>query len=840
MADENAPNTMQDINVNINIPEASAEQLADQTSRIKEAAINLRESAGQYSQMLGRLVESPDVKLPLPPGTDQAFRQAQRGANRFKRTLDSMRNSPGFTAVESGLQNVIKNTGPMGRLIEKTFKGISNHADEFNRILGSGTALGVLIGIEKVLGGIDTRTKVFSKLQQSLIDVHKYALQASMGIGEGFRDAQGSVEDIQTQFGQTMVTTNTLRKDVLEVGETLKQAFSARDTFTGIENLRDGTNKMHSAMNLANIAILASTARGMEATKAADMLANAHLNLGESVETAALIFGQIDQAAENSGMQFSKVADLIMGATDNMKLWGGTVASVTPTFKAFSDALGEGRKGLVEPLFNRYMQGIRDMQVEMRALIGLTAGMGGGGGGTAIGAALQMEALMEKGPEGMAEMSEKLINTIKEFTGGQMLTREQVLENPALENQFMIQRQLLEQMTGSSTAEANQMIEILQKIDENGIEGVENAKERLNELTKSGEDTRKATTNDMVNATLKVEAAIHTQGKQIANVINNLMKSSGARRVVRSAQRATTKMATGDISGLRGIKEFITDISSTDISGKVERLTGRRTRMKEEPDIIRIGKESGLLFVNQLMGELARKRDVTIAGGPGGFKEMRGRPNVVTRMAAGQEINTRFVKKDIQNTIKAITQEISKLQEIKQTGNLTQAQAAKLVTLRQSEQQLQGMARQKRINLSEVGDVNQYTKYNLPPTINRRMPKMATLERRTVPTQDILKQPRIDDVIEKQLSMYNRNIANNMEEQLRHVARRPARIQVEEAQQAAREIKNVSKENITQTPETIEKKIVLKVVPDRQTVTIEVDEARMAEVAKRVTGEIID
>jgi len=868
MVDAGDPNAINE-NIGIEIPDADAQKLADQVAKIKQASSDFNESATNYADSLNRLAQTPP-----PPGADEKTKQQwEMLANRVKRygnEISGLRGSvTGLNAIDAGWQGLVKTQEAAANASKKTASLFAASAEDLKKVLGSGSAVVGLLAIREGLEGIDKRVKVMSELEEKLAKVHKAAMQASMGLGRGFREAQGSVSDVEKAFGATMVTTRSLREDVERVTSALKVGFTAREMFQGMEGLRDSFNKTQSAMNLVNTAILVGAARDIDGAKAANMLTKAHLELGESVESASEIFGYIDQAAEDADIQFEKVADSIVGAANDMKLWGGTVASVTPTFKAFSAALGEGRKGLVEPMFDKYMKGLQGMQFEMRALIGITAGVGGAAApGGALGAGLRMEALMEQGPEGMAEFSENLIGTLKELTGGQMLTREQALENPELINQFKIQRQVLGDMIGANEMEANKMLEILQSIDENGIDSVENAKERMNEIVQNGENVQKATTNDLKNATLQVDASINSQGEAIVNALNATIKRTGARQVITAAQRAATGMATGRIGGIQGIREFMKGLGAEDmfktISQKVAGLTGQKVATKEEQGAVKTGQQAGITAVNRLMGELARKRDATIAGGPGGFEDMRNRAGTITRMATGQEIQTRFVKKDIQGVIQGISDEIKNLKQVaKEEGGLTQAGAAKLETLKTARRQMTQMARQKTINLAELGEVKEQETFKLPPTIRRRTPRAPTPT--DVLPDDLFSpikpefQKQVKGVSEQLQKAFGKRRPDlgadeRLEElmargedlkktpnRIRRMTLPPLRLPVREAQQAARETREEIRAPQQQAaPETVEKKIALKIIPDRQTVTIEVDERKMREIARDETDGILE
>lgn len=439
----------------------------------------------------------------------------------------------------------------------ETLEAISKEAGATGSTLAALGTLGLAELNKRATEAAGGVTK-YNELQAVLMKMQKQALQTGIAMGESFTDAGKSVGDFNTSLTRTIQTTNSTREEIMGVRKSLGEAFAAREVTDSIDSLNLGMQGVKSAINLTNVALTVSKATGMDSSKVAQMMTDVHLKLGGSLEDTALAFGHIRDAAKDSGLTFGAVGDSIVNSAKALKFYGSTVESITPMFKTFNASLkGIGKEGLTPELLDTFVSGLQQMSMGTRALLSLSApGMRQGG---MLGGALQMEQAMETG-EGMGDIAQSIVETMKKFTGGQgILTREEAIESPAQSRNFVVQRQILGQLTGIKDAgKQNQMMQILQDIDKHGVSASDDAQDRLGELMAAGEATADETTTDLEKAVLKVDQAVNTQGGRIILELKGIARSLGAMDITQSIDEMINSMtsSTGRVD-FKGIERIL-------------------------------------------------------------------------------------------------------------------------------------------------------------------------------------------------------------------------------------------------------------------------------------------
>jgi hypothetical protein len=240
-------------------------------------------------------------------------------------------------------------------------------------------------------------------------------------------------------------------------------------------------------------------------------------------------------------------------------------------FKAFSRTLEQGQKGLAPELLQKYTAGLQQMGFASRALIGMQLpGMEGKG---ALGAGLEMEAALEGGEEGTKKITQGLIDTIKKFGGGDVVTRKQAIENPALERSFMVQRGILKNMLKVDEATATKMMASLQDIDKNGIVGASDAEKSFSDLLQAGKDTQQATTDAITAAGNKAAEASLKGADIITASLGSILAKMGGRR----AMAQYRKMLNATIGkGQLKMEDLVKALNGQDPSRKTRSDTVRK------------------------------------------------------------------------------------------------------------------------------------------------------------------------------------------------------------------------------------------------------------------------
>lgn len=205
--------------------------------------------------------------------------------------------------------------------------------------------------------------------------------------------------------------------------------------------------------------ILAST--GMEAGTAAKLLELQMRSLGVQAERSLEIFDTLNKVQEGTRLNINEVGTNITNAATKFRFFGDNIDGVATIYKQLLKGLGEGKEVLAADIFDKVTTGISGMSTEMKAFIGLTTQLGGGGGG--LESALRIEEALSSG-EGLNEVMDSIYQRVQDISGTQLLTRQQALDT-GQSQQYFVQRQLLGQFTG---VRDDQAMEQLVRARQNG------------------------------------------------------------------------------------------------------------------------------------------------------------------------------------------------------------------------------------------------------------------------------------------------------------------------------------------------------------------------------------
>ena len=444
-----------------------------------------------------------------------------------------------------------------------------------------------------------------------LTEINKFAIQSGTSFTGSFTASQQSANAFRYELTKSIDTTKTGYEDIIKTGAAFRSAFSPSEMIGSLGKLSSEISGVNSTINLMNAALLIGGATGTDASEVSEMLAKAHLDLGLGAEEAVKSMGYLSEASSKSRLGFSRTANSILDSASSLKMWGGTIASVTPLFNAFNASLkGAGREGLTPELLQTFVDGLGRMEFGARALLGLRVpGMSRAGG--VLGAGLKMEAALEdKTGEGMKQVMGGLMSTLKQFGGPQILTRAQAIENPSLERNFMIQRQLLGQLLGvNDPAKQTQMMGLLSDIDKHGMGADVNATEQLGKILSAGEKTAETTKTDEQLAALETQLAEIRHGNSLLNSINEAIYFTGADKLLKPINNVISSLAKGEQITPEMINRTL-NVSA----GRKESLEGKREVLmsvgeeKQDKGQInrlskRIGKEDATAFVTKEFGK---------------------------------------------------------------------------------------------------------------------------------------------------------------------------------------------------------------------------------------------
>jgi hypothetical protein len=344
----------------------------------------------------------------------------------------------------------------------------------------------------------------------------------------------------------------------------------------------------------------------MKGADVAGILNTAILELGSSgAEQALDSFAAMKESADKSGLGMDRVSKTISSSAQTLKMWGGTLNAVTPLFNMFSDSLakgGIGRAGLTPELLQAFTSGIEGMGFAKRAFLGIQGGMGGAGG--AIGAGLEMEAAMEQGPEGMKKIVGTLTDTLKQAGGGQIITRQQAMADPALQAGFLMQRQLTMQMMGMSEANATKTLDALSGVADTGLKTGQTQTDALLKLMDAGQQIGDKGLSQAERAAQKLEQSYLAAGPDIATSTERTAERLMG--ISTSLKNINTLMDRGVAQGgltMEAVQKAVSNIIESTMSAIGSLGDGPKKTKSIERIRTTSAKEADMVFADKLMGK---------------------------------------------------------------------------------------------------------------------------------------------------------------------------------------------------------------------------------------------
>ena len=491
--------------------------------------LNLSKIGSDGSGNVDRIADAVATKL------SKSLKAGQDEVSKLRDLTDGIVFDPDLSKMKTSFSNIASDGAKLvGGLVDE----FDRYAKEANKSTSGLADVAASTGAAAITGVMakmaEAADKVTYGMEGRINEVHKIALQSGIAFEGAFNKgaaSTGTLNDAITGVIQNLVGS---RKEALEVANVLSKGMGTKGAITGVTELADAQGRFVQSLSTTEAALAVATATGVGHSDIANNMVLAYQELGETIEGSAKMFGTIQGAAKQSGIGFEKTMGAIIGGAKALKMWGGTVESVTPMFNAFSKSLqdsGIGRQGLTPELFQSFVGGLNKMNFETRALMGIQAGMGGGPGG-ALGAGLEMEAALEEGPEGMQKILGGLTDTLKNLGGGGILTRDEALENPELTRQFIQQRQLLTQMLGVDEASANKMLDMISATEKTGLQMGDSMSKEFNNLVKQGKETGEQTTSTAEKARALNDAALQKMSDAVVGELKNNLKGTAMQRMM--------------------------------------------------------------------------------------------------------------------------------------------------------------------------------------------------------------------------------------------------------------------------------------------------------------------
>ena len=224
--------------------------------------------------------------------------------------------------------------------------------------------------------------------------------------------------------------------------------------------------------------LVATSLRGLgfSASEAQGKIVEMYKVFGQDTpEKFAKNIGQIAAAQRETGLSAKIVTEGITSASQAMAIFGQGVGATARVWSNFTNALRNTGVPIqnVNRMVSSLTQAIAGMSMQNRAFIGMMSGMVQGA--SALGGALKLELAM-RSEGGLQKNLDSLTKTLSRFGGGQIITLEQAANNPQMEMQFALQRQMLGKFGVSGTEDQNRVLEALKGMQEGSVSRVDASK----------------------------------------------------------------------------------------------------------------------------------------------------------------------------------------------------------------------------------------------------------------------------------------------------------------------------------------------------------------------------
>ena len=266
--------------------------------------------------------------------------------------------------------------------------------------------------------------------------------------------------------------------------------------YTVTDDLNMNTKNVYSSMEL-----LSQVARGTGQSFQTAFGISKDLieRFSEKADIGAGRVARLAQASKDTGIGMKMLTDLSGVINESFKMWGDEMNSTINVLGKVSEALNGttvGIRGQVE-IVKALENNLGLLALPMKSFIALSAGMRGPGG--MVGAGLQVEKMLQEGKIG--DVVQMMQDALTKRTGtNKVMTLAEATEQPGREREFLIQRQLLSQMSGQSdTGMLNRMMEAMSKTQLGGSGGSmkdqASAQDEMAKALGAGKDLTESQTN---------------------------------------------------------------------------------------------------------------------------------------------------------------------------------------------------------------------------------------------------------------------------------------------------------------------------------------------------------
>lgn len=372
------------------------------------------------------------------------------------------------------------------------------------------TALG-----SAVKGALDM-VQGYDALDAGLRDFQKGQWALAAGIGATFAES----EKFKDSYREILKINSDLSRQGLYIGDAdVKKAIETmQKAGVEIDVLGAKTKIFGTEMTFAQGMAAQAKEMGMDVASYSNKIAAMVRTNGMSMEESMNLMANSQDIARNTGLTVDEVTGSLDKATSGFARMGMTMDFGRPILKGFADSVKDVGLGIQQAAgLAEAFTGSLAKIIDNPALAYITSmkgGMAGMGGGGILNPSIQMQATMLEGDAGdkakMAkDLSEGMRDTLKSFTGGDIITIKQAAESPELQTKFYTQQQMLGSTYGiNDSATQNQVLQYLSQLEDATYAGDEKSAELLQKQISDALQGTDKTTSLQEKMSLNMEKSV--------------------------------------------------------------------------------------------------------------------------------------------------------------------------------------------------------------------------------------------------------------------------------------------------------------------------------------------
>lgn len=399
-------------------------------------------------------------------------------------------------------------------------------------------AITALPGIPSIVG--DSITEISSVIK-NFATIGGGIITSIDDMDSGLRKFASSQYKIAGNLGQTFETSQRflqIYRDIIKENSILAQDgiyIGSDDLKKNIEVLEkagisiDELSKSSEVLGvkMSNAQMMTAQAKsmGMDITDYSSKVAEMIRRYGLSMEDSMKLMAANGDIAKNTGLRVDEVTSTLSSATSAFQRFGTTVDFGRPILSGFADSVKEVGLGIsqAQDLTNGFSQSLMKI-VDNPGLAYITSIKGGlseYSGGGVLNSSIQMQAkMLDQTPGAQADLakslSEGIRDTLKSFTGGDIITVKQAAESPELQTKFYTQQQLLSSTYGiGDTATQDRVLEYLANLEEANSSGDQELSSKIEEQIKQAIEANNSTTSIEQQISDKIERSIMIAQEQL-------------------------------------------------------------------------------------------------------------------------------------------------------------------------------------------------------------------------------------------------------------------------------------------------------------------------------------